>query len=97
MGPLVSKLPTKRLAKRKNRHILEMTLTLLFTRNKASSLELDFFCCTVFVHVHQPLRGKLDPRAIKCLFVGYSTTQNDYNCYDPSSKKNLYLHGCNLC
>lgn len=26
------------------------------------------------VHVHSQSRGKLDPRAIQCVFVGYSST-----------------------
>ena len=38
-----------------------------------------------FVHIHN--HGKLDPRAIKCVFVGYSLTQKGYKCYHPLSKK----------
>ena len=48
------------------------------------------FGSTVFVHIHNQHRGKLDPRAIKCVFVGYSSTQKGYKCYNPSSKK-LYI------
>ena len=33
------------------------------------------FCCTTFIHVHNHNRGKFDPRASKCIFVGYSSTQ----------------------
>lgn len=29
------------------------------------------FGCVCFVHVHSPSRGKLDPRALKCVFVGF--------------------------
>lgn len=45
------------------------------------------FGCTVFLHVHKNQRSKLDPRAKKCMFVGYSATQKGYKCYDPSSRR----------
>ena len=45
------------------------------------------FGCTLFVHIHSQHRGKLDPRAIKCVFLGYSSTQKGYKCYHPSSRK----------
>lgn len=51
------------------------------------NLPLRIFGCTTFVHVHHPHRGKLDPRAIKCIFIGYSPTQKGYKCYHPNTKK----------
>ena len=45
------------------------------------------FGCTSFVHVHSQNRGKLYPKAIKCVFLGYSSTQKGYTCYHPSSRK----------
>ena len=45
------------------------------------------FGCTCFVRDHNPARGKLDPRALKCVFVGYSPTQKWYKCYHPPSRK----------
>ncbi|KAL6339370.1 hypothetical protein AAG906_032899 [Vitis piasezkii] len=48
------------------------------------------FGCTTFVHVHSQHRDKLDPRAIKCVFLGYSSTQKGYKCYNPSARK-LYI------
>ena len=33
------------------------------------------FGCTSLVHVHSQNRGKLDPKAIKYVFLGYSSTQ----------------------
>ena len=38
------------------------------------------FGCVCFVRDHRPSVGKLDPRAVKCVFVGYSSTQKGYKC-----------------
>lgn len=45
------------------------------------------FGCTVFVHIHKQHRGKLDPHAIKCVFIDYSSTQKGYKSYNPVSHK----------
>ena len=45
------------------------------------------FGCTAFVYVHSQHRDKLDPRAIKCVFLDYSFTQKGYKCYNPSTRK----------
>ncbi|KAH0748613.1 hypothetical protein KY290_027845 [Solanum tuberosum] len=45
------------------------------------------FGSVAYVHIHSQNRGKLDPRALKCVFIGYSPTQKGYKCYQPSSKK----------
>ncbi|RVW51913.1 Retrovirus-related Pol polyprotein from transposon TNT 1-94 [Vitis vinifera] len=45
------------------------------------------FGCTAFVHVHSQHRDKLDPRVIKCVFLGYSSTKKGYKCYNPSARK----------
>ena len=102
-------------AERKNRHLLEVARSILFTMNvpkhfqgeavltatylinRMSSRTLKFqtpiqallqtfpntriisslppkiFGCTVFVHNHH--KNKLDPKAIKCVFLGYSSMQ----------------------
>ena len=60
-------------------------LTLSTTNNLIPKV----FGCVSFVHIHN--HGKLDPRAIKCVFVGYSSTQKGYKCYHPSSKK-FYIY-----
>ncbi|WVZ95817.1 hypothetical protein U9M48_041533 [Paspalum notatum var. saurae] len=36
---------------------------------------------------YRPSVGKLDPRSVKCVFVGYSSTQKGYKCWDPIGKK----------
>ena len=48
------------------------------------------FGCTAIVHVHGQHRDKLDPRAIKCVFLSYSSTQKGYKCYNLSTKK-IYI------
>ena len=53
-------------------------------------LSLRVFGSTVFVHDHAPKWNKLDPRALKCVFLGYFFTQKGYKCYDPISQK-LYV------
>src|SRR5664279_4205956 len=41
------------------------------------------FGCVCFVKDNRPNVGKLDPRAVKCIFVGYSATQKGYVCWSP--------------
>jgi hypothetical protein len=45
------------------------------------------FGCTCFVHDYRNSVGKLDPRAIKCIFVGYSPTQKGYRCWSPIERR----------
>jgi len=52
-----------------------------------TSLQSRVFGCPIFVHVHSPYWGKLDPRAIKCVFIGYASNKKGYKCYHPQSRK----------
>ena len=116
--------PQNGVAERKNRHILEVARSLMFTMNVPKFLwseavltatylinrtpsrilsmktpcemllgENKFvvppkvFGCTCFVRDHRPSVGKLDPRAIKCIFVGYSSGQKGYKCWSPSERR----------
>jgi hypothetical protein len=42
---------------------------------------LKVFGCVCFVHDYRNDIRKLDPRAIKCVFVGYSPTKKCYRCW----------------
>jgi hypothetical protein len=41
------------------------------------------FGCIAYVHVPDELRTKLDLKAEKCVFIGYSLEQKGYRCYNP--------------
>ena len=43
------------------------------------------FGCTCFVHDLSLGRDKMFPRAIKCVFLGYSRVQKRYHCYSPTT------------
>jgi hypothetical protein len=45
------------------------------------------FGCTCFVRDNRPLVGKLDPRVVKCIFVGYPSGQRGYKCWSPSERR----------
>ena len=114
---------------RKNRHLLEVARSLMFSTNvpklfwgeailtaaylinKMLSRVLKFqtpcqtllksfpttrlisivpqkiFGCSVFVHINQQHRSKLDPRLLKCIFLGYSANKKGYKCYSPVTRK----------
>ena len=45
------------------------------------------FGCICYVHVHAHLRDKLDPGALKCVFLGYSNSQKNYKRFHPPSRR----------
>ena len=45
------------------------------------------FGCVCFVHLPPPQRNKLSVQSTKCAFMGYSTSQKGFVCYDPCSNK----------
>ena len=52
-----------------------------------SSLPPKIFGYSVFINTHAQNKTKLDPRAPKCLFLEYSSTQKGYKCYSPITKR----------
>ena len=77
---LINRLPSRILGFKSPMDILSTFYPNLHTTN---NLVPRIFGCVAFVHVHNQNRGKLDPRALKCVFVGYSSTQKGYKCYHP--------------
>ena len=45
------------------------------------------FGYVAFFHLHKNQRTKLDPCAVRCLFLGYGLHKKGYRCYDPIAKR----------
>ena len=58
-----------------------------YTGRKPDLSHLKVFGCIAYVHVPDELRRKLDPKAEKCIFVGYSLEQKGYKCYNPITRE----------
>lgn len=48
------------------------------------------FGCVAYVHLHKNQRSKLDPCAVRCIFLGYAAHKKGYRCYDPTTRR-LYV------
>jgi len=44
------------------------------------------FGCVAYVHLHKNQSSKLDPCALRCLFLGYAVHEKGYRCYEPSTR-----------
>jgi len=64
-----------------------MTFEEKFTSKKSDVSHLRVFSCIAYVHVPDEKRSKLDPKAKKCIFIGYSLEQKRYRCFNPSIRK----------
>jgi transposase InsO family protein len=58
-----------------------------FTCKKPDVSHLRVFGCIAYVHVPNEKRSKLDPKAEKCFFIGYSLEQKGYRCFNPSTRR----------
>jgi len=64
-----------------------MTLEEKFIGKKPYVSHLKMFGCIAYVHVPDEKRSKLDPKAEKCIFIGYSLEQKGYSSFNPSTWK----------
>jgi hypothetical protein len=58
-----------------------------FTGKKPDVSHLRVFGYIAYVHVPDEKKSKLDPKAEKCIFNGYSSKQKGYRCFNPSTWK----------
>ena len=52
-----------------------------------SDLPLKIFGCIAYVHTPKKSQSKLDPRAEKCVFVGYAPNKKGYKFFNPLTHK----------
>ena len=81
---LINKLPSKVLDDKTPKNLFSKFFPDFKTINH---LTPRIFGCVSFIHNHSHHKGKFDSRALKCIFVGYSSTQKGYKSYHPPTKK----------
>ena len=89
---LLNRLPTKIL----KQQTPIQTLTEYAQVPPALTLLPRIFGCTVYVHIPKSKRDKLDPCAVKCVFVGYGINQKGYRCFDPVSQRMYTTMDCDF-
>ncbi|KAK2993459.1 hypothetical protein RJ640_005153 [Escallonia rubra] len=67
----------------------DVPYSVLFPTKPLFPVEPRIFGSTCFVRDVRPHLTKLDPKALKCVFLGYSRLQKGYRCYSPDLHKYL--------
>ena len=76
---LINRLPSR---------VLEFKSPLEVLKNQKLNIShLRVFGCVCYVHQQAINRDKLDPRAVRCVFFGYSSTKKGYMCYNMTTRK----------
>ena len=58
----------------------------VWSGSPATYSDLNIFGCPTFAHVDN---GKLEPRSMKCIFLGYKSSMKGYKLWCPENKKLL--------
>ena len=64
-----------------------MTSCGAWTRKKPKVAHLRVFGCEAYAHIPKDERRKLDPKARKCVLLGYGEETKGYRFYDPEKRK----------
>ena len=59
----------------------------LFPNNPLFPIEPKVFGCTCCIRDVSPQVSRLDPKSLKCIFLGYSRVQKGYRCYCPPLRR----------
>ncbi|GFZ20884.1 hypothetical protein Acr_29g0000460 [Actinidia rufa] len=76
---LINRTPSRVLNGKAPLHILQPASTLFPIIPRV-------FGCTCFVQNRSLTRTKLDDKAVRCIFLGYSSMSKGYRCYDPVTR-----------
>lgn len=44
------------------------------------------FGCVAYVHIHKNIRSKLNPCAVRYVFIGFNPQHKGYRCYHPPTR-----------
>ncbi|RDY07677.1 hypothetical protein CR513_08175, partial [Mucuna pruriens] len=80
---LINRLPTRVL---NGISPIKHMLSLFHSSPLMLSLPSCVFGCVAFVHSYNLRHGKLDPRSVKCVFIGYPSNKKGFKCYHPPSR-----------
>uniref|UniRef100_A0A803M5B1 Retrovirus-related Pol polyprotein from transposon TNT 1-94 n=1 Tax=Chenopodium quinoa TaxID=63459 RepID=A0A803M5B1_CHEQI len=89
---LTNRLPTKALDYQTPMDTLSSHVSIPYSH----SLPPRVFGCVVYVHLPKRDRNKLEPRAVKCVFVGYGINQKGYRCFDPLHNRMYTTMDCDF-
>ncbi|KAK4253219.1 hypothetical protein QN277_010549 [Acacia crassicarpa] len=66
-----------------------MPYSIMFPTTKVFLVDPKIFGCVCFVRDVRPSFSKLDPKSLKCVFLGYSRVQKGYRCHSPNLRRYL--------
>ncbi|XP_059623100.1 uncharacterized protein LOC132266262 [Cornus florida] len=75
---LINRMPSKALGYQSPFSVLHHDIALFTVPPKVIG-------CVCYVHIHHR-NDKMDPKAIRCVFLGHSATQKGYGCYNPTTR-----------
>ena len=81
---LINRLPSKTLGLQSPIEVMENCFPTIRLTN---GLQPNVFGCVCYIHINNMGTDKLFAKAVKGVFVGYSSTLKGYRCYDPLSRK----------
>ena len=59
----------------------------VWSGKEVNLLWLKVFSCIAYTHISDHARGKLDPKSLKCTFIGYGGDEFGYRLWDDQNKK----------